>query len=232
MGRRWGRFLLVLLVVLVLAGVVLAGRANQERWQPKEPAAVAGQAIAGTLESRAFRFASTFLIQVDGRDELVSRFTGERSEGDKFHLKGIMLQSPAEIYLAGNLYYLWDPVKKVWYTLEKNNFGPQDLLLAEVSPLTALDVNSLDEVTLNGREKVRETECLVLDCRTEVGNRLLTTLWKDFRYRLWLDPWEKRLHKGVLEATSRNAPGDKLILTVEFWDYDGDVDVEVPVVGT
>lgn len=230
MNRRWVRYLVSAGIGLVLGGTVLAFIAYQERWSPKDPMEVAKRSIVGTLQSPNFRFESTFLVRVDGREEVVSRFTGERSGGEKFHFKGVMLQSPAEIYLVGNLFYLWDPGKKSWYSLEKNRFGPQDLLLSEISPLSALDIRNINSATFVGKEKTRDEECLVLDCSTEVSNRLLTALWKDFSYRLWVDPWKNVVRKGVIEATSRNAPRDKLILTVEFWDYGEKLAVDPPPV--
>ncbi|MCW2278628.1 hypothetical protein [Heliophilum fasciatum] len=229
MRRYWLITLIGVALTMMVAAVVLAIRGYQERWDPPDPAAVVRRAVVGTLQSPAFRFESTFLIQVDGREEVVSRFSGERASGDRFHYKGIMLQSPAEFYTAGSVFYLWDPVKKTWYTLEKNSFGPQDLLLSEVSPLSIFDFQELQNVGVLGRERVRDRECLLLDYQTEVHNRLLNVLWKDFHYRLWIDPWKNVICKTVVEATSRNAPNDRLLLTVEFFDYDGTHAVEPPV---
>ncbi|ABZ82685.1 hypothetical protein HM1_0060 [Heliomicrobium modesticaldum Ice1] len=233
--RRWWRWIAgvtILFLLLSAGGGYLMWKAHEELWNPKDPVTVVKRAVAGTLQSPSFSFESTFLIRVDGREEVISRFSGDRAEGEKFHLKGTLLQSPAEIYTVGNLFYLWDPVKKSWYTIEKNRFGPQDLLLSEISPLTALDIKTIEGVTVAGIDSVDEDKCLLMECRTEVSNRLLATLWKDFYYRIWVDPKKNLIRKVVVEATSRNAPRDRLILTLRFWDYSGKQTITLPPVAT
>ncbi|MBM7867383.1 hypothetical protein GTO89_11410 [Heliobacterium gestii] len=229
--RRWWWWIAgftALFLIVGLGGGYLMWKAHEELWNPKDPMTVVKRAVAGTLQSPSFSFESTFLIRVDGREEVISRFSGDRAEGEKFHLKGTLLQSPAEIYTAGNLFYLWDPVKKNWYTIEKNRFGPQDLLLSEISPLTALDIKNIEGVTVTGIDSVDEDKCLIMECRTEVSNRLLAALWKDFYYRIWVDPEKNRICKVVVEATSRNGPRDRLILMLKFWNYGGQQNIDLP----
>ncbi|MZP30894.1 hypothetical protein GTO91_14335 [Heliobacterium undosum] len=229
--RRWWRWsagLIVLFLLLGAGGGYLMWQAHEALWNPKDPMTVVKRAVAGTLHSPSFSFESTFLIRVDGREEVISRFSGDRAEGEKFHLKGTLLQSSTEIFTSGNLFYLWDPVKKNWYTIEKSRFGPQDLLLSEISPLTALDIKNIEGVTVTGIDSVGEDKCLLMECRTEVSNRLLTTLWKDFYYRIWVDPEKNLIRKVVVEATSRNAPRDRLILMLQFTDYDGKQTINLP----
>ncbi|MBC9784772.1 hypothetical protein H1S01_09640 [Heliobacterium chlorum] len=232
MRRRWIYGMAVVILLTIVGAAYIMRSDHQERWNPRDPLALVKKAMAGTLQSPQFRFESTFLIRVNGREEVVSRFSGERAEVEKFYLKGTLLQSPTEIYTVGDLFYLWDPIKKSWYNIEKNKFGPQDLLLSEISPLNSLEFKNIEGVTVVGRDTIRDKKCLVLECRVEVSNRLLAAFWKDFYYRLWIDPVKQVLYKSTIEATSRNAPQDRLLLTIEFWDYDKQIQVEPPTVST
>ncbi|KAB2953290.1 hypothetical protein F9B85_05095 [Heliorestis acidaminivorans] len=228
MRRWWVKLIIAIVTLALIVGGALAYWFYQQRWNPEDPTALVTKAMVETLQSSDFRFESRFFIRVDGRDELVSRFSGERSGGETFHLKGVILQSPTEIFLVGPQFYLWDPLKKGWYSIEKADFGPQDLLLKEISPLSVLEVSDIQDAVVVSREKSRDIECLVLELNATVTNKLLTTLWKDFQYRIWVDPWKEVVHKAVIEATSRNAPEDRLHFTVEFWDYDQKIEVILP----
>ncbi|QGG46654.1 hypothetical protein [Heliorestis convoluta] len=228
MKRWWVQLLIAIVVMALIAGSATTYWIYHKRWNPEDPQALAVKAMTETLLSSDFRFESRFFIRVDGRDELVSRFSGEKSEEGLFHFKGVMLQSPTEIFLDDKAFYLWDPLKKGWYRVNKSDLGQQDLLLKEISPLSLLEISEIKEAMISGREKIRETDCLILELDAVAANKLLTTLWKDFQYRIWVNPWNEVIHKVVIEATSRNAPEDRLHLIVEFWDYDQKMEIQLP----
>jgi len=53
-------------------------------------------------------------------------------------------------------------------------------------------------------------------------------LWKDFSYKFWLEPRSLRIHRAKVTALSKNNPSDKLGLTIEFSNYNGDIEIKPP----
>lgn len=228
--RRWGRILVLFLLLLFLGvGGAIIFYSQRLFLDFEAPEKVIEQALLVTADAVSFRYRFFSTLSVGGKEQPWSDITGEKAGGHDVHIKGVMVNTPVEMYQIGEVSYHCDPFTQHWYRVEGYDLTQQRVLMAEVDPLSNLNFKQIREARYEGREKINGRDCWVLYCRPEVENQLLETLWKDFECRLWIDRRERLVRKAVLTAQNKNASQTRITINLELYDFNTSIKLVPPV---
>jgi len=192
-----------------------------------EPGQEMGKAISNMLSCPSFRYSLYSGFTVDGREEVISRVTGEKEKGNT-HIKGEMVNTPVDIYYIDRTIYNYDSFSQRWLVIESGTSNSEELLIAELNPLSNFRFKTVNQVEKLGFEKVNGVECLKVNCRPSIESQLLESLWKDFAYRLWIDYRKDRLIKAELSAVNQRNDKSHLKIRVEFSDFNETMNIKAP----
>lgn len=218
--RRSLTAVIVLLALLVLAYLGLQSRAQDVNLERED---LLGQAIENTKASESYRYRIDSRLVSDDGTNYMSRMTGEQA-GDRVHVKGTLLNSAFELVQVGDESYLKDQITGSWINFKGNRLAQTELFANEITPLAVLSFKDVPEMHYKGREG----KFVILEVIPVVQNPYLETLFTDHRYRIAVDPKEKRISKVYLEAISRENEKQKLQIDISFWDYDQEILIDAP----
>jgi len=227
--RRWGRMLLGFLLLLLLGGGGFIFYSQRLFLDFETPEKVIEQALGATADTASFRYHFFSTLKVGEKEQPWSDIAGEKSGGHDVHVKGVMVNTPVEMYQIGNVSYHCDPFTRHWYKVEGYDLTQQRVLMAEVDPLSNLNFKQIGDARYEGREKISGRDCWVLYCRPDLENQLLEALWKDFECRLWIDRRDRLVRKAVLTAQNKNAPQTRITINIEFSDFNASIKLVPPV---
>lgn len=216
----------LVLVAAVVLGLSLLS-VNYYRQTRIEPTQLVEESRTNSLSMQTYRYFAEARLQLEGRERILSRVEGEKA-GENYHIKGVMLEQPVEVYVIDRITYLQDTITQKWMVTPGNDFFPQDMLMTELNPMSSFSFTNVGSVEYVGREKVRDRKNYVLTLQGDNENEFLKLYWKDFNYRLWIDQKTHRLTKAVVNAVHRSNAKDTLQLSVEFYDYDQRIKLKPP----
>lgn len=219
---------LLLLAILALAVWLGMWIFNVYRANRLDPEEMLAQSLANTANSESFRYRLESLLLVEGRREVISRVEGEKNKYGSIHVKGEMVKTPVDIYHLEGIVYSWDPFSKRWLVIKDVQGNSAKVLMAELDPLSNFNFKNVGEVKKVGWETWQGKRCAVFSLRPSVENELMEILWRDFAYKVWVDPKELVIAKAQLTATSKNNPDTFLKLHVSFFDYNKSIKIEKP----
>ncbi len=164
---------------------------------------------------------------VEGREEVISRVDGEKSEG-KTHIKGEMVNTPVDIFYIDRTIYNYDSLSDKWLIIESDTTNSEELLISELNPMSNFRIRAPGTVEKIGFEKIDGTECLVAACKTGVQSELLETFWQDFEYQFWIDYNKGLVKKACVEAKNKDSFETILKIEVVYKDVNKKIDIEAP----
>ncbi len=226
-SRARASFLLLGLLALGLGGAGLF-LWDAFFWGRVDPLLLAREALRAAGEARSYRYQLRAEFAVRGGKRLYSRVEGEKT-GNDYHIKGVILGTPVEVYQIGRRTYTKDPVSGSWAVLEGNDLERQQLLWAEINPLENFRFRTLGQPLLRRREKLAGRRCWVVGFAPQGGSKYLEMWWHDFRCSFWIDKKRRTLLRARLSARNRNSPGTFLTLEVSFRDYNRRLSFVPPV---
>lgn len=176
---------------------------------------------------KSCRFVLKSGFTVDGRKEVISEVEGEKNQGNT-HIKGEMVNTPVDIYYIDRTIYNYDSFSQKWLVIDSGTTNSEELLISELNPLSNFRFKNVSGIKKVGFEPVDGTECLVVDCQPSMQSQLLESLWKDFKYRLWIDYKQRVVRKAQLEAVNKQSPTTKLSIKVEVYDINKSITIKPP----
>jgi hypothetical protein len=214
---------------VVLAGlvVVLAGRwayGYYLLYYKVEPEELLARALRDAFAAPSFRYQVQAELVVEGERRVLSEVVGERDREGNFHFRGTLAGDHVEVYQVGDTAYLLDSRSGKWLVIPQNELKRQNMLMAEIDPLSALEFESRGPALYRGREKRQH----VLEFTAVPANPFLTTWFEEFSYRVWIDCRTRRLQKVFVEARSRTNPQARATFTVQLTDYGASLRLEPP----
>lgn len=187
------------------------------------------KALNVTMKASSYRYKIEMKTIGGGKSEVFSSVKGEKAAAERIHIWGEMLQSPIDFYQIKNTSYKKDETSGDWIKFEDNEVKMADLFIVELNPFYNLSYKELEAVEFNGSAEVEGEEHWQYTARPVIENPSRETLWRDFTYKIWVERDSYRIRKAVVEATSKNNAGYKLLLTMEFTDYEKNINIEPPV---
>ena len=222
---RWFVIVFLLVICLFTAGYYLFPAAPDT--PPRE---VIGEALKNTEKAKEYEYTIKMSTTIDGTEKQVSHVDGWRESHERIHIGGRIFDSEVEFYLFDNHTYTKDQLTGEWVKLTGNQLNQQDIFMAELNPLASFTYRELEEAAYEGIEGEGPGKLLVYSAVPIIDNPYMEVLWKDFRYKFWLEPRSYLVHKGEVTAVSKNNSADKLRLVVELRNYNSDIKIKPPEV--
>lgn len=217
------------LLGLAVAVLVLAIAGAWVRWASRVvPEELLPQALAATLGTSSYRY-RVEVIQVRPQGPIyLSRINGEKSGGN-FHLWGEMQGGPVDVYEIEGVTYLKDAITEKWIILPGRRLLSDDLFMMEVNPAENLRFAVPTTVQYLGRQPLQGKKLYVLECSPLViESKYLTKWFKDFTYRVWVEPGSKRIRRAQMHAVTVHNPDFKVEAAFEFYDQGKPVKITPP----
>ena len=143
--KKRGLWLLIGISIVLMGG--LLGRLL---WQP-DPTDLVTHGLERLNAATSFRYSLTQHQSVEGKDRVLTQIQGEK-DGGNTRILGQLAGSEVEIIQIGDSTYNKDPFNKKWIRFA-NAAATQEVFLAELNPLSSLQMKELGEVMLSGQEK-------------------------------------------------------------------------------
>ncbi len=224
-SARWLVAALLLIICLVMAGYYLFPAAPDS--PPRE---VIGKSLRNTEKAKQYEYTIKMSTTIDGSEKQVSHVEGRRESPERIHISGRIFDSEVEFYLFDDSTYTKDQLSGDWVRLTGNQVNQQEIFMAELNPLASFTYRELKEAEFQGTEGDGTSKLLIYSAVPVIDNPYMEILWKDFRYKFWLEPRSLRLVKGEVTAVSKNDPDNKLRLVVELRNYDSNIKIKPPEV--
>jgi hypothetical protein len=213
----------------ILAGIILLGFYLYPSEPDVPPRDAVIKALRSTMQARSYEYTIKMSTVIDGREQVVSQVQGWKENQDRIHIKGQIFDSEIDFYQIDSTTYTKDQLTGEWVKITDNNLNQQEIFMGELNPLANFAFKELNDTEFSGSENIDGDRFLVYNSLPVIDNPYMEVLWKDFRYRFWVEPRPMRIHKAEAEAVSKNDPSDKLKLVVEFHNYNGDIEIQPPV---
>ena len=217
--KKRGLWLLIGISIVLLGGLV-----GSLFWQP-DPTNLVTHGIERLNSATSFRYSLTQHQWVEGKDRVLTKIQGEK-EGGNSRVLGQMTGSEVEMIKIGDSTYSKDPFSKKWIRFA-NAPAAQEVFLAELNPLSSLQMKELGEVMLSGQEKVNGDRVWVCQLKPSVQNQMMEAFWTDFQYTLYIRKSDKMLVKATIEAKNK-AKADPMTMTLEFKDIGKKMTIQTP----
>lgn len=218
--KKRGLWLLVGICIVLMGGVT--GR--YYFWQP-DPTILVTQGLEKLNAATSFRYSLTQHQWVEGKDRVLTQILGEK-DGGNTRILGQLVGSEVEMIKIGDSTYSKDPFSKKWIRFA-NAPATQEVFLAELNPLSSLQLKELGEVMLSGQAKVNGEKVWVCQLRPSVQNQIMEVFWTDFQYTLYIRKSDKMLVKATIEAINK-AKSDPMTMTLEFNNIGKRINIQAP----
>ncbi|MBE0466387.1 MAG: hypothetical protein IBX71_04085 [Candidatus Desulforudis sp.] len=230
---RWvvmsrGRFLLLL---TMLAVIVLGywGLRGYTQGGGLEKEALLAAALDNTRASESYRYRINSRLETEGQPtSYFSEIEGAAVLPDRVSIKGTLINSPIELIQIEDTTYMKDQITGRWLTLQGNRLAQSELFITELNPLGVLSFKDVPEISYEGKEGGIGRANEILAIKPLVVNPFLELQFTDFDYRLWIDSKDQRITKAAITAQSKSAKGERLLIDIEFWDYNKEIKIEPP----
>ncbi|MDP4159736.1 MAG: hypothetical protein Q8911_08245 [Bacillota bacterium] len=217
--KKRGLWLLIGIGIVLMGGLI--GRLF---WQP-DPTNLVTHGIERLNSATSFRYSLTQHQWVDGKDRVLTQIQGEK-EGENTRVFGQLVGSEVEMIKIGDSTYSKDPFSKKWIRFA-NAPAAQEVFLAELNPLSSLQMKELGEVVLSGQEKVNGDKVWVCNLKPSVQNQMMEVFWTEFQYALYIRKSDNMLVKATIEAKNK-AKSDPMTMTLEFKDIGKKITIQKP----
>lgn len=186
------------------------------------------KALNTTMKAAGYRYNIEMKTVNAGKEEVYSSIKGEKAAADRIHIWGEILQSPVDFYQLGNTSYKKDDISGEWIMTEDSELNLAEIFLMEINPFYNLGYKELQTVNFVGNVTIEDKSYWHFKAQPVVDNPGREALWRDFTYQVWVDPDSYLIRKALVEAVSKNNAGYKLVLTMEFKDYEGKIEIKPP----
>ena len=218
--KKRGLWLLIGICIVLMGGFL----GSYYFWQP-DPTKLVTQGLERLNAATSFRYSLTQHQWVEGKDRVLTQILGEK-DGENTRILGQLVGSEVEMIKIGDSTYSKDPFSKKWIRFA-NAPATQEVFLAELNPLSSLQLKELGEVMLSGQEKVNDEKAWICQLRPSVQNQMMEVFWTDFQYTLYIRKADKMLVKATIEAKNKSK-SEPMTMTLEFKDIGKEINIQTP----
>lgn len=219
------KFVLITALVLVVIG---GGTVFYRNYTAVTPEEAVNTALSKTLNADSYRYQAVSKKIIDSKEELLSEVKGEKGSGNvHFNGKLHVVNSDFEIYQIGEKLYRKDTFSQDWLVVEDVNVEATEKLMQEINPLGVFVFSQPIAAQYVGKEKVGDKKCKKYEVMAETENKYLQVLWQDFTYTVWVDK-EGFLSKAKINAVNKYHENQRLVMDVEFSDYNREIVINPP----
>lgn len=219
------------IIIGVLVIVALVGYMACPGKPDIPPGQAISQALANTGRQHSYEYEIRMKTVIDGKEELVSEVKGSRQEQNRIHILGRIFDSEVDFYQIGSTTFTKDQLTGDWIKITDTQLNQQDIFMQELNPLAGFSYKELNEAVLAGAETIDGKRLWVYTAKPVIDNEYMELLWKDFQYKLWVEPRSFLIYNAQINAVGKNNVANKLNLEVKFRKYNGDIEVKEPDAG-
>ncbi len=212
----------------LLALVFLGYQAIPEK-PDLSPRVAFAKALTVTMQAESYRYRMAMKTVNNSEEDFFSSIKGEKAAIDMIHVWGKIKESSMDFYQIKNTSYIKDDLSGEWTKSENNELNLTEIFLVEINPFYNLGYKELTTVDFKGNSEIAGVKYWHYSARPVVDNPSREALWRDFSYDIWVERDSYRIRKAVVEATSKNNADYKLVLTMEFADYNENIEIKPPV---
>lgn len=211
-------------LIIGIGIVLMGGLLGRLLWQP-DPTELVKHGLERLNAATSFRYSLTQHQWVEGKDRVLAQVLGEK-DGGNTRILGQLAGSEVEMIRIGDSTYSKDPFTKKWIRFA-NALAVQEVFLAELNPLSSLQMKELGEVMLSDQEKVNGEKVWVCHLSPSVQNQMMEVFWTDFQYTLYIRKSDKVVVKATIEAKNK-IKSDPMTMTLEFKDIGKKINIQAP----
>lgn len=213
-----------LLLLILISTVIVGGILGRLLWKPN-PAELLTHGLEKLNQATSFRYSVTQHQWVEGKDRVLTQILGEK-DGGNTHISGQLVGGDVEMIVAGEGFYLKDPLAKRWVRYPSIP-ATQEVFLAELNPMTSLQFKELGEVMLKGQEKLDGQKVWVLQFQPSVQNEIMDEFWTNFNYMVYLSSKNQTIRKVTIQAKNK-AKDEPMTMILEFSDFGKKMSIQPP----
>ena len=217
--KKRGLWLLIGISIVLIGGLL-----GRSLWQP-DPTNLVTHGLERLNAATSFRYSLIQHQWVEGKDRVLTQVQGEK-DGGNTRILGQLTGSEVEMIKIGDSTYSKDPFNKKWIRFA-NAPAAQEVFLAELNPLSSLQMKELGEVMLSGQGNVNGDKVWICYLKPSVQNQMMEVFWTDFQYTLYIRKSDKMLVKATIEAKNK-AKSDPMTMTLEFKDIGKKMNIQAP----
>lgn len=222
-GIKW-----IIIAAPILIALIFAGSLLFPSEPGMEPQKAVEEVVKNTERVRSYEYSIKMTTTIDGKKEVTSDISGQRESAKRLHFKGKIFDSDVDFYLLDQNTYYKDQLTGEWTKMDSNELNQQDIFMQEINPLAGFRYKELLGAKFEGIEKVDDKKYWVYSAQPIVNNQYMEIMWKDFRYKFWVNPRGLTMSKGQITAVSKNKPEDKLEVLVQFKNLDSKIQIAPP----
>ena len=222
----------LVMAVLALAVLLLAADLGYRQYllsMRLPPEEMFQKALANTRASSSYLYKTESTLVVDNRTTYISKIQGKWVAPDRVSITGTMINTPVDFVQIGDTSYMKDQFSGRWLTLQGNSLSQSALFVSELQPLANFNFQSITSIKYLGTEKVGGQSLRVLEIAPLLKNPFLNMQFTGFKVKLWLDPIDYRIRQAYIDGTSKSGDKSKLIIQLQFSDYDKKITIAPPV---
>ena len=193
--------------------------------KPPNPTDLVQNGLERLNAATSFRYSLTQHQWVEGKDRVLTQVLGEK-DGGNTHILGQMAGSEVEMIKIGDSTYNKDPFSKKWIRFATTQ-ASQEVFLAELNPLSSLQMKELGEVKLSDQGKVNGEKVWVCQLLPSVQNQMMEAFWTEFQYTLYIRKSDKMIVKATIEAKNK-VKADPMTMSIEFKDIGKKINILAP----
>ncbi|MDQ7093802.1 hypothetical protein REC12_09380 [Desulfosporosinus sp. PR] len=213
--------------VIIGISIVLLGGIVGWLFKPPDPTKLVTNSLERLNAATSFHYSLTQYQWVEGKNRILAQVQGEK-DGGNARIVGELTGSEVELVKIGDSTFSKDPFSKKWVKFA-NGKAAQEVFLAELSPLSSLQMKELGEVVLSGQGKVNNERVWICQLKPVVQNQMMEAFWTDFQYTLYIRKSDKTLVKATIEAKNK-AKSDPMTMTLEFRDIGKKITIQTPTI--
>ncbi len=221
--RGKGRYAVLILLSIVF---VVSGVAYYAWMNTIVPEELLPQVIDKALSATRYRYEVLLKLDLDGKQRVLSHVKGERV-GKQFHIFGLIAGQEVDVYFINDKLYMKDAVSERWMISHGGGLFNGDLFMVEVDPLASLEHQGIGLIEYLGIEQ-NKRRAHVMDYAPVVVNKMLTSYWSDFKYRIWIDRKTKELIKVRITGRHHDKPENGLLMEFVATDFNKSIRLEAP----
>lgn len=213
-----------LLLIILISAVLIGGIMGRLLWKP-HPAQLLTHGLEKLNQATSFRYSIAQHQWVEGKDRVMTQILGEK-DGGNTHISGQLVGTEVEMIVAGEGFYLKDPLGKRWVRYPSVP-ATQEVFLAELNPISSLQFKELGEVMLKGKEKLDGQKVWVLQLHPSVQNQIMEEFWTDFDYTVYLSQKDQTIRRVTIQSKNK-AKNEPMTMTLDFSDFGQKITVQPP----
>lgn len=213
-----------ILLLIAVCAVLAGGIIGSSLWQP-DPNKLVISGLDKLNTASSFRYTITQHQWVSGQDRVLIQIRGEK-DGENTRIAGHLIGSDIEMIQAGGNLFNRDPFSKKWVRFNNPN-AAQEVFMAELNPLSSLQLKEIGEVVLSGQEKVNGEKAWVCHFEPTVQNQIMEEFWEDFSYTVYVRQSDKTIVKCIIAAKSK-AKQEPMSMVFEFQDIGKKFGIQAP----